>query len=328
MKRCSLVAGVGLLWLLVGGAALPVRGASAPPSAPASTRLRVDGLWEGTIVYQPGQVELDVTVEVSGEPLVGTIDVPAQDLRFHPLRAVQVDGSKVAFGYDLVPGKDDPANRFWLRGELAPDGKAIAGEFTGRIHETDLRIPFRLERRGDAGSDRPAAVKPPLVPLSDRGDELRAAFNRDRDKLRLVMLLSPTCPACLGKAGVTKRYVLDRVKDDGLRVYVVWGPMLGDEKEENARDATALLPDPRVTHFWTATNTVAERFGRAVKLPDGLLGWDTYQLFAPGATWGDAPPAPARFMQMNKPLPDDLLFNGEKLATWVREALPASPRRP
>jgi len=311
---------------LVSLSLLMMAGAERP--AHADPAVRVDGLWEGVIVYQAAQVELDVTVEMSGSPLVGTIDLPAQELKFHPLQSARADGSKVAIAYDLVSGKQDPGNRFWLRGELTPDGKRIAGEFSGRIHDTEVRAPFILDRKGEAGSNRPPEIKPPLHPLSDGASELRSAFNRDQGKVRLIMLLSPTCPACLGKAFVTQRYVLATIPDDRLRVYVVWGPMLGDEKEENARDATGRLPDPRVTHFWTGTNAVAAMFAKTVKLPAGLLGWDTYQLFAPGVTWGSAAPAPTRFMQMNKPLPDDLLFNGATLASWVRDDLAATPRRP
>lgn len=317
MKSCSLAAALILLSPMMVGL-----------NRRADATVHADGLWEGVIVYQPAQVELGVTVEMSGSPLVGTIDLPAQELKFHPLASARADGSRVTIAYDLVAGKDDAGNRFWLRGELTPDGKRIAGEFSGRIHDTEVRAPFTLERQGDAGSDRPLVVTPPLNPLADGAGELRSAFNRDQGKLRLVMLLSPTCPACLGKAFVTQRYVLSAIADDRLRVYVVWGPMLGDEKVENARAATASLPDPRVTHFWTGTNAVAAMFAKSVKLPDGLLGWDTYQLFAPGATWGADVPVPARFMQMNKPLPDELLFNGATLARWIRDDLATQPRQP
>ncbi len=299
--------------------------AAPVPSRPAPATRQLDGLWQGVIVYQPAQIELAVTVEMSGNPLVGTIDLPGQELKFHLLRSAGFDGSQVAISYDIVPGKEDPDNRFWLRGELAADGKRISGQFIGRIHDTEVRAPFTLERKGDAGTPRAAEVKPALHPLADDAGELRAAFNRDAGKLRLVMLLSPTCPACLGKVFVTRRYVLDAINDDRLRIYVVWGPMLGDEREENARAAATGLPDPRVTHFWTPTNAVATAFAAGIKLPQGLLAWDTYQLFAPGITWGSGVPAPTRFMQMNKPLPDELLFNGETLAHWIRDGLAAAP---
>lgn len=113
-----------------------------------------------------------------------------------------------------------------------------------------------------------------------------------------------------------QRYVLDRIEDPNLRVYVVWGPMLGGETEEDAREATALLSDPRAEHFWTGAHTLAE----ALRAPAGLqdeLAWDTFLLFAPGARWGDAPPSPAYVMHVGKRLPPERRLNGEKLAAEV-----------
>jgi hypothetical protein len=309
MKRFPVVVGLSLLPLLAAGAGLPL----------SAQEPRPDGLWEGAIIFQPAQVELDLTVEIGGDPLVGTIDLPALALKFHPLRHVEAVHGKIAFDFDSAPEKPGaPENRYHFTGELTPDGKRITGEFTGRYHEMDLRLPFQLDRKGNAGDKRADEVRAPLTELADTGDGLRAAFNRDHDKVRLILFLSPTCPSCLGVARVVEKYVLDTIKDDNLRVYAVWGPMLGGETEENAREATARMPDSRVTHFWTGGSAVAARFGKAIDLPQGLLAWDTFQLFAPGLTWGDAVPAPTRFMQLNKPLPDALLLNGETLAAWIR----------
>lgn len=119
---------------------------------------------------------------------------------------------------------------------------------------------------------------------------------------------------------MVQKYVLDTIPDDRLRVYVVWGPMLGDEKEEDAKEATEHLPDARVTHFWTPTNVLAEAMDGPLGI-EGALAWDTYQLFGPDARWGEAPPLPAFLMHVHKPLPPENRLNGEKLAQKVREML-------
>ena len=106
------------------------------------------------------------------------------------------------------------------------------------------------------------------------------------------------------------------MEDPKLRIHVIWGPMLGGETEADAREATALMPDPRVTHYWTGAHTLAE----ALRAPSGLkdeLAWDTFLVFAPGARWGDAPPAPACVMHVGKRLPAEQRLNGEKLAAEV-----------
>jgi hypothetical protein len=119
---------------------------------------------------------------------------------------------------------------------------------------------------------------------------------------------------------VVQKYVLDTIPDDRLRVYLVWGPMLGEEKESDVKPATSHLPDPRVTHFWTPAHTLAEAMAGPLGLKDSRA-WDTFQVYAADARWGETPPAPAYFMHVGKSLPPERRLNGETLAQKVRELL-------
>jgi hypothetical protein len=121
-------------------------------------------------------------------------------------------------------------------------------------------------------------------------------------------------------ARVVQRHVVKQIPDDRLAVYAVWGPMLGEENEADAREATRHLPDPRVTDFWTPTHSLATALAPALGL-SGARAWDTFLLYAPGARWGEAPPAPDYYMHVNKPLPPERRLNGEKLAEQVRKLL-------
>ena len=126
-------------------------------------------------------------------------------------------------------------------------------------------------------------------------------------------------------ARVVQRHVVKQIPDDRLAVYVVWGPMLGEENEADARQATRHLPDPRVANFWTPTHALAT----ALEQPLGLHGeraWDTFLLYAPGRRWEDAPPAPDYFMHVNKPLPPERRLNGDTLAEQVRKLLAAATK--
>jgi hypothetical protein len=283
----------------------------------AETIPHLDGLWQGSIDHMPAQIEWDVLVEIAPSAegrLVGTMDLPAQRMKLHLLENIKLDGTQVSFEFERFPGQQVPENRFRFEGQLSSDNQKITGFFLGKAEGYDLHSPFSLKRLGNAGAERPPELKPPsLTVLSDSGDELRSAFNRDKDKLRVVVLLSPTCGSCLNSAHIVEKYLLDAVHDDSLRVYAVWGTALGDEKEENAREATAFLTDPRVTHYWTSSQQVAALFGRALKVQDSLHGWDTFQLFPPGLTWGDTLPAPARFWRINRPMPDELALDGRQL---------------
>jgi hypothetical protein len=123
-------------------------------------------------------------------------------------------------------------------------------------------------------------------------------------------------------ARVVRRHVLQQIPGDRLAVYVVWGPMLGDEIEADAKPATRNLPDPRVTNFWTPTHALATALEQPLGLHD-TRAWDTFLLFAPGTRWGEAPPPPDFYMHVNKPLPPERRLNGDKLAEEVRKLLAA-----
>ena len=74
-------------------------------------------------------------------------------------------------------------------GKLAAGGATMSGDFFegGRNH-----VPLVLRRIGDAGSPRQEPPLAPVTTLSAGSEELKAAFNRDAGKVRLVLLLSPT----------------------------------------------------------------------------------------------------------------------------------------
>ncbi len=120
---------------------------------------------------------------------------------------------------------------------------------------------------------------------------------------------------------MVQKYILDEVNDPRLKVYAVWGPMLGDEKAEDATTATAFLHDSRSTHFWTPFHAVAKLFQGPAGLPEDELAWDTFQLFSPAAEWGKTPPQPAYVMHVEKSLPKDQRLNGNKLRGQIEALL-------
>jgi hypothetical protein len=162
----------------------------AEPADPVRDLERFSGLYQGAIVYDPGSAELEATIELgvaAGGRLAGTIDMAAFDMVYHPLDDVRVDGREIDFSYRRFSEARGPNALFEFEGRLADDG-ALVGEFI----EHRGRIPFRFERIGDAGSPRPELELRPLTDLGPEGDELRAAFNEHPDRVRLILLLSPT----------------------------------------------------------------------------------------------------------------------------------------
>lgn len=130
---------------------------------------------------------------------------------------------------------------------------------------------------------------------------------------------------CTVSARVAQRYVLDKISDERLRVYVVWGPYKERETEADARFAAAFVPDPRATHFWTETPAPGELFNEPLK-PLGLgphSAWDSFLVYAPESRWGESPPPPTHFMHRNV---EGKALNGVRLLEQVRDLLPAQDK--
>lgn len=173
--------------------------AAAPAAAGEAAAPRFDGIWRGEIVYLRAQTEFEVVLEigpsVSGDGLAGTVDIPMQRMQFYPLSRITTDGRKIELTFVKVNEKPDGTYgevEFIFRGELSADGQALSGEFKGWIIDGTNLAPFRFARAGEAGDPRPEEEHPPLTVLGPGAQELKAAFNRHRDAVRLVLLLSPT----------------------------------------------------------------------------------------------------------------------------------------
>lgn len=119
------------------------------------------------------------------------------------------------------------------------------------------------------------------------------------------------------------RYVMQRVEDEDLRMFVVWGPMLDKETEEDAKKATATVPDPRATHFWTDSDRVAELFQDLLGFEDPEeQGWDTFTVYRTGVEWREGPPPePDHYMHSGKPLPEERQLDAIRMAEEIRGLL-------
>ena len=128
---------------------------------------------------------------------------------------------------------------------------------------------------------------------------VQAAFNADAGKVRVLMLVSPTCGVCLrGTSEVSEQLSkIEHGKD--AAVYVVWVPRLGAH-EKDVPAATRVVASSWAHQYWDGGDLLGEQYKQVLRWNDNA--WDVYMLYGPKAQWtGNLPPTPDFFMhQVNE----------------------------
>lgn len=123
-------------------------------------------------------------------------------------------------------------------------------------------------------------------------EQLKDRFNRDQGALRLIVLVSPTCPACTSGAGWIQEYVMMRNPKLNLRVYAVWYEMYPGDSRRDFPRARKLRPDRRVIHYWDQPKDVGRWFQQAIPSSyKGEIQWDAFYLYGADSVWNDQPTA-------------------------------------
>lgn len=124
---------------------------------------------------------------------------------------------------------------------------------------------------------------------------VRAAFNADAGKVRVLMVVSPTCGACLEGASEVSEQVARINQGKTIPLYVLWVPRRGGQ-EKDVPNATRVIGDASAREFWDGNDLLGVQYRQVL----GWRGnaWDVYMVYGPKAQWnGDLPPVPDFFMQ-------------------------------
>ena len=155
----------------------------------------------------------------------------------------------------------------------------------------------------------------PTKEYSTDVDSLRARFNSDKGKVRLLALLSPTCGFCLSGASEIRK-LLEKLDIPGIEVYSVWVPILASDANFTVRRATKRLSNDGVAHYWDSTGTLVAAFADVLGLGDAPA-WDVYLLYDQSAEWLDGPPKPI-FWQEQLGISDETKLDADKLAVEIQ----------
>lgn len=150
-------------------------------------------------------------------------------------------------------------------------------------------------------------------------DQLKARFNDDKGTLRLVVLVSPTCPGCTSGAGWIQEYILKRNRKLDMNVYAIWYEMYPGDSPDDFPEARKLLPDKRVVHYWDQPKDVGRWFyGLVPTTTKGVIEWDAFYLYDKGSVWTDRP---TELLTWGRPILNDR----RKLSAQVAQLTGAAP---
>ena len=179
-NRMSMVSAVLFAAGLAGLVAAPAVSAQTPSAS---------GHWTGVLDTPAQPLDVEVDLKPGTPPAwVGTISIPAQNLKAFPLSSIEVQGTSVSFVMANVPGTPT------FKGTLAADGATISGDFS----QGGGSIPFRMTRKGDAVFTAPAKSTAVTKELEGTWNGSLAAGEQT---LRLTLKLANGPDAATGSHG-------------------------------------------------------------------------------------------------------------------------------
>jgi hypothetical protein len=151
----------------------------------ADTDQSLVGQWRGPVAFEDStRLELVIDLADDGSRIGGEFDALDWGVENYPVEAIR-NGADVHLRFG------GPAAEF--------DGRLVGGVLIGTVTFQDRALPLSLTRIGPAELSeeyirlqRAVGDTGRLVLLNPAGTALREAFNRDRDRPRLLMLLAPS----------------------------------------------------------------------------------------------------------------------------------------
>ena len=135
-----------------------------------------------------------------------------------------------------------------------------------------------------------------MISLDNSLEPLIERFNADRDKPRVVAIVSATCGACVAGAIAVNESVLKAYPSADISIFIVWIDILARDDYVAAQRMAGIFNDPRVRQFHDPNRLVGDAFAKG--LLDQPPAWDIYLLYAasPQQLWVDYPPKPTDWM--------------------------------
>ncbi|RMH76795.1 MAG: hypothetical protein D6681_21315 [Calditrichaeota bacterium] len=156
------------------------------------------------------------------------------------------------------------------------------------------------------------------VILLENFQQLAGRFNADSNRVRIIALVSPTCPVC-GRGFYALQKLLADVPDERLQVYIVMMPIFPEDEKGRGEARAGELRDPRVLFYWDPDRISGNTWKEVLGLDQ--LAVELYFLYRPGVTWEFDPTAPDFWMRQLSGVIQAPFLDIERLKAEVRRAL-------
>jgi hypothetical protein len=166
-----------------------------------------------------------------------------------------------------------------------------------------------------------AAPQKPYVVLDKSLGQLRADFNANVGKVRMLYIVGPTCGICLRGMSDLQETVYSKKGDDPRVVtFVIHVPTLGAH-EANVAPASRLITNRYTTHYWEETGITGKLMEQVIGVDQYV--WDFWAIYAPDVRWSDERlmPAPSFWQHQLGGLPPEKRLDAKVFATKVDEYL-------
>ena len=115
------------------------------------------------------------------------------------------------------------------------------------------------------------------------------------------------------------KQVLANIKNERLKVYVIWMTAFARDSHGAAATRAQELADDWIRHYWDAKNATGRGWMPTFDMP--RPAWDVYFLYGAGATWADTPTYPDFLMhQLGGMLPEEYHFTQENVRKFEQKA--------
>jgi hypothetical protein len=165
------------------------------------------------------------------------------------------------------------------------------------------------------------APQKPYVVLDKSLGQLRADFNANVGKVRMLYIVGPTCGICLRGMSDLQETVYSKKGDDPRVVtFVIHVPTLGAH-EANVAPASRLITNRYTTHYWEETGITGKLMEQVIGVDQYV--WDFWAIYAPDVRWSDERlmPAPSFWQHQLGGLPPEKRLDAKVFATKVDEYL-------